>query len=141
MSTVSLKFWIWEWNNENQKRRPPWKLVKRIHPLHPEATIRLCNNINYTHQQMHFFKIFMKSKIHIKTFKTLLHVLIFRSSSESIHGSFLKLYIKTISELLHYINTVMWQHVVCLYVFESFSLHKVQRTYKHTTCCHITRLI
>jgi hypothetical protein len=55
-------------------------------------------------------------KIQIKTFKTLLHVSILRSFSGSIHFSLLKLYIKTISELLHYHIPVMWQHVVCLYV-------------------------
>jgi hypothetical protein len=43
-------------------------------------------------------------KIHIKTFKTLLHVSILRPSSGSIHCSLLKLYIKIISELLRYIS-------------------------------------
>jgi hypothetical protein len=45
-----------------------------------------------------------------------LHVSILRSSPGSIHCYLLKLYIKTVSELLRYINTVMWQHVVCWYV-------------------------
>jgi hypothetical protein len=53
-----------------------------------------------------FYNI-MKSKIHIKTFKTFLHVSIHTSPSGSIHCSLLKLYIKTISELLPYINSVM----------------------------------
>jgi hypothetical protein len=103
-----------------------------------------------------FYNI-MKSKIHIKfhikTFETLLHVSILRSSSRSIYCSLLKLCIKTTSELLRYINPVMWQHVVCLYVRNTLcrerdylklvflSLHKVLRTYKHKTCCHITELM
>jgi hypothetical protein len=66
-----------------------------------------------------FYNI-MKSKIHIKirikTIKTLLHVSILRSSSRSINCSLLKLYIKTVSKLLRYINPVLWQRVVCLYV-------------------------
>jgi hypothetical protein len=48
-------------------------------------------------------------KIHIKTFKTLLHISILRSSSGSIHYSLLKLYIKKITELLLNINPVIWQ--------------------------------
>jgi hypothetical protein len=54
--------------------------------------------------------------LYIKTFKTLPHVSILRSSSRSIHCSLLKLYVKIISELLRYINPVMWQHIVCLFV-------------------------
>jgi hypothetical protein len=100
-------------------------------------------------------------KIHIKTFKMLLHVSILRSSSGSIHCSLLNLYSKTISELLRYINPVMWQHVVCLYVRSTLcrerrcalqltvcwpaanrqSTAKVLHMYKHMTRCQITGLI
>jgi hypothetical protein len=62
--------------------------------------------IKYTHHQMHNLNNIMKFKIHIKTFKMLLHVSILRSSSGTIHCSLLKLYIKTISELLLYNNNV-----------------------------------
>jgi hypothetical protein len=60
-----------------------------------------------THTNKCIFYNIMKSKIQIKTFKMLLHVSIFTSSSGSIQCSLLKLYIKTISELLRYINTVI----------------------------------
>jgi hypothetical protein len=53
-------------------------------------------------------------KIHTKTLKTLLHVSILRSSSGRIHCSLLKLYIKTIRELLRYVNPVMWHHAACI---------------------------
>jgi len=55
---------------------------------------------SYTHQYI----LFKKSKIYIETFILLLHVLIIRSSSESIYCSLLKLSFKTFSELLRYIN-------------------------------------
>ena len=60
--------------------------------------------------------ILKKFKIYIKTLKTLLHVSIIRSSSGSTYCSLLKLCIKTISDVLLYLNLVMWQHVVRLYV-------------------------
>jgi len=68
-----------------------------------------CSLFNYTHQHMHIYIythyiLFKKSKIYIKTFKTLLHVSITRSSSESISCSLLKLKFKTFSELLCYVN-------------------------------------
>ena len=53
---------------------------------------------------MHIYIQFKKSKIYIKTLKTLLHVSITRSSSGSIHCSLLKLLFKTFSELLRYVN-------------------------------------
>ena len=62
---------------------------------------------------MHIYMLFNKSKIYIKTLKTLLHVSIIRSSSDSIHCSLLKLQFKTLSDLLRYVNLVLWQHVVC----------------------------
>ena len=53
----------------------------------------LVKSINYllthTHQQMHI--LFKKSKIYIRTFITLLHVSITRSSSGRVHCSLLKL--------------------------------------------------
>jgi len=63
----------------------------------------LCSLFNYTHQYMHthththththiyIYILFKKSKIYIKTLKTLLHVSITRSSSVSIYCSLLKL--------------------------------------------------
>ena len=65
---------------------------------------------------MHLYIILKKFKIYIKTLKTLLHVLIIRSSSGSTYCSLLNLHIKTISDVLCYLNLVMWQHVVCLCV-------------------------
>jgi len=44
---------------------------------------------------------------------TLLHVSIIRSSTGSILYSLLKLQFKTLSDLLRYINLVLWQRVVC----------------------------
>ena len=60
---------------------------------------------------MHMHIFFKKSKIYIKTLKTFLHVLITRSSSGSIQRSLLNLKFKTISDLLRYVNMVLWQHV------------------------------
>jgi len=51
--------------------------------------------------------------MYIKTLKMLLHVSIIRSSSGSILCSLLKLQFKTLSDLLRYINLVLWQHVLC----------------------------
>jgi len=45
----------------------------------------------HTHTQTHIYILFMKSKIYIKIFKTLLHVSITRSASGSIYCSLLKL--------------------------------------------------
>ena len=62
--------------------------------------------------------LFKKSKMHIKIFKTPLHVSITRSSSGSIYCYLLKLQFKTFSELLRYVNLVLWQHAckqkICL---------------------------
>jgi len=69
---------------------------------------------NYTHQQLHIYiciyiyVLFKKSKIYIKALKTLLHVSITRSSSGSLYCSLLKLKFKTFSELLRYVNLVLW---------------------------------
>jgi len=54
--------------------------------------------------------------MYIKTFKKLLHVSITRSSSGSIYCSLQKLQFKTFSELLRYVNLILWQHVVYLCV-------------------------
>ena len=51
--------------------------------------------------------------MYIKILKTLLHVSIIRSSSGSILCSLLKLQFKTLSDLLRYINLVLWQQGVC----------------------------
>ena len=53
---------------------------------------------------IYIYILFKKSKIFIKTFKTLVHVSITRSSSGSFHCSLLKLQFKTFSELLRYVN-------------------------------------
>ena len=58
----------------------------------------------HTHVYIHIYILFKKSKIYIKTFKTLLHVSITRSSSESIYCSLLSLWFKTFSELRPYVN-------------------------------------
>ena len=55
-----------------------------------------------------------KFKIYIQTLKTLLHVWIIRSSSGSTYCSLLKLYIKTIIDVLRYLNLVMW---LCKYIY------------------------
>ena len=64
---------------------------------HPD-TLYLCEQesedprlFNYTHQQIHIYVLFNKSKIYIKTLKKHLHVSITRSSLDSIHCSLLKL--------------------------------------------------
>ena len=51
--------------------------------------------------------------MYIKTLKTLLHVSIIRSSSASTLCSLLNLQFKTLSDLLRYVNLVLWQRVVC----------------------------
>ena len=43
----------------------------------------------------------------------LLHVSIIQSSSGSVLHSSLKLQFKTLSDLLRFINLMLWQHVVC----------------------------
>jgi len=68
----------------------------------------------YTHKLMHLYIyisiyiyiniLFKKFKVYIKTLKTLLRVSILRSSSGSTHCFLLNLYIKSISDLLRYIN-------------------------------------
>ena len=45
----------------------------------------------HTHTHIYIYILFKRSKIYIKTFKTLLHVSITRSSSRSIYCSLLKL--------------------------------------------------
>ena len=64
-----------------------------------------------THQRMHYYIVIVKN-LYTKTFKTLLHVSIFRSSSGSTYRSLLKLYVKKINTLLYV--SVMQQHVVCM---------------------------
>ena len=60
---------------------------------------------------MHIYSLYIY--IYIKTLKTLLHVTIIRSSSGIKLCSLLKSQFKTFSDLLRYINLVLWQHVVC----------------------------
>jgi len=57
----------------------------------------------------------IKFKIYIKTLKTLLHISIIRSSSGSADCSLLKLYIKTISDVLRYLNLVWCGSTCCRY--------------------------
>jgi len=71
----------------------------------------------------HIYILFKKSKIYIKIFKTLLHVSITRSSSGSIYCSLLKLKFKTFSELLRYVNLVLWQHAATAQRFECFNVN------------------
>jgi len=78
----------------------------------------------HTHQLMHFYILFKKFKFYIKTLETLLHVSILRSSSGSTYSSLLELYIKTISDLLRYIN---FGDVAACRVFVCAS-YTVQRT-------------
>jgi len=58
----------------------------------------------YTQNLMHLYILLTEFKIYIETLKTLLHISILRSSSGSTYCSLLKLYIKTISGSLPYIN-------------------------------------
>jgi len=81
----SIQEWLmsWSWIGLYQKagcRRNCAQTQKSIYSL-----------FNYTHQHMHVYILFKKSKIFIKTFKMLLHVSITRSSSASIYCSLLKL--------------------------------------------------
>ena len=68
------------------------------------CTVRYEVYLIYTNQLMHLYILFKKFKIYIKTLKTLLPFSILRSSSGSTYCSLLKLYSKTISDLLRYIN-------------------------------------
>ena len=103
-------------------------------------------------------------KFYIKTLKTLLHVSILRSFSGNTYCSLLKIYTKIISDLLCYINFgdvaaclvfVCASYTACTYIYYLRSLkftlkhltlyvrrrlYSVRRTYKHTTCCHITKV-
>ena len=114
---------------------------------------------------IYIYILFQKSKIYIKTFKTLLHVSITRSSSGSIYCSLLKLQFKTVSELLRYVNLMLWQHVVFLCVSSTLFrmilfmvvrrmlcsvklqshaaqliLNSIRLTHKNTIFCHSTKL-
>ena len=88
-----------------------------------------CILFNCTHRQMHIYiyiymLLFNKSKIYIKTLKTLLHVSIIRSFSGSIHCSLLN------SHAIRHTTHVHSQ------------AHSEQRTThtQHKTCCHSTKL-
>jgi len=54
-------------------------------------TLQHMHTNTHTHTHIYIYILFKKSKIYIKTFKTLLHVSITRSSSGTIYGSLLKL--------------------------------------------------
>jgi len=81
---------------------------------------------------------------YIKTFKTLLHVSILRSSSGSIYCSLLKLHVKRLNTLLYVL--VMRQHIVCMCICcvlcrevgRPTSLQRTQQIHIHTICCRIT---
>ena len=67
-------------------------------------THQLMHTHTHTHIYIYIYK-FKKFKMYIKTLKTLLHVSItLSSSSGSTYCSLLKLCIKTISDILRYIN-------------------------------------
>ena len=89
---------------------------------------------NYTHQHVHIYVLFKKSKIYIKTLKTLQHVSIIWSSSGSILCSLLKLQFKTFSELLFYVNLVMWQHVMFLCVSHTVFRMSLVMVVRHMLC-------
>ena len=89
----------------------------------------------YTHQLMRLYIILKKFKIYIKT---LLHISIIRSSSGSTYCSLLNLYIKTISDVLRYLKFGDLA-ACCVPVCVWYTVHSVWRTYRHTTCCHITK--
>ena len=112
-------------------------------------TVYLITHTN-TCMYLYICVLFKKSKIYMKTFKTLLHVSITRSSSGSIYCSLLKLQFKTYSELLCYVN---FGAVAACHVFVSLMLHSIGRTtitrlilssvrlaHKNTTCCHSTKV-
>jgi len=89
----------------------------RTGPLSIIRSISIYHNIlfHYTHQHMHTHThtiYIKKSKIYIKTVKTLLHISIIRSSSGSIRRT-------TITRPI---------------------LNTVRLTHKHTTCCHSTKV-
>jgi len=76
--------------------------LNKLFNLGPNITLTWCIQLfNYTHQHMHthththththIYILFKKSKICIKIFKTLLHVLIIRSSAGSVYCSLLNL--------------------------------------------------
>jgi len=62
----------------------------------------------------------------------LLHVSIIRSPSGSIFCSLLKLQFKTLSDLLCYINLVLWQHVMCCVCCTLFSWDRLSMCF---LCC------
>jgi len=77
-----------------------------------------------------------KSYDYIQTLKTLLHVSITRSSSESTYFSLLKLQFKTFSELLRYVNLMLWHHVMFLCV----SLTVLRMSLIMVVCCSAEQL-
>jgi len=93
-----------------------------------------------THQQMHCYIVIVYN-LYNKTFKTLLHVSILRSS---IQCSLLKLYVKKLITRLYV--SVMRQHIVCMClcciscreVGRPTSLQEIQHTHIHSICCCIT---
>jgi len=76
----------------------------------------------YTHQLTHLYIILKKFKIYIKTLKTLLHISIIRSSSWSTHCSLLKLYIKTICDVIR---------VDCMFLFNTSLFYLMVQMYLH----------
>jgi len=82
---------------------------------------------------MHCYIVIVQN-LYTKTFKTLLHVSILRSSSGSTYCSLLKLYVKTINTLLHV--PAMLQHIV-LYLLQGGPSTELPA--RDTTSTHTTR--
>ena len=104
------------------------------------CTVHFEDSLSITQQRMH------KKIIILRHLKTLLYISILRSSSGSTYCSLLKLHVKIVNMSLYL--SVMWQHIVCLYMrcfqcmgyvdWPTSPLHWKQRTHKHTICCNIT---
>jgi hypothetical protein len=72
------------------------------------CTVHFEDSLSITQQRMHI------KFITLKHLKTLLHISILRSSSDSTYCSLLKLHVKIVNMSLYL--SVMWQHILCLCV-------------------------
>ena len=86
------------------RKQLPWTVNTCIYYFYRFTTHSVVYSITHTNTRIHMYVIFKKSKIYIKTFKTLLHVSTIRSSSGSIYCSLLNLQFKTFSKLLNILN-------------------------------------
>ena len=90
-----------------------------------------------THQRMHCYNVIVWN-LYTKTFKTLLHVSILRSSSGSTYRSLLKLYVKTINTFFWWCSSISCV-CVCVVSLAGRSVDWPHCKGYSMICCCITR--